>query len=857
MHISSPLLQQLNSQLPAQENIAAPFLLDGKFYHYKKGFPEPSSSHIWVIGASWEFKGNTYQWVKCGDWRSDSSFLLTSYDSTKITKKEREYAAKQIETAQKTANEIKLEQHKLCIKKWEPIFRELPVASEPHPYIKSKKLSSNYRGRIRNNSTLLIPIENEKGFVGVQQIFEADGKMVKYFSKGIEIKGSWSTITNFDLYKTKTIYLCEGYATGASVYEATKKPVVVCFNCNNIIPVIAKLKKINKSIRIIICADDDHETMVAGKLFNAGKYKASLASKQFSNTIFKLPTFEDKSGLSDFNDLHVTEGIDKLKKQVTYSNSDFISITPLGHKNQKYYYVNSQTSEIFSLTPAAHSPDNLMAQAPRKYWGQKYGYIIKNDSPTSTPDWDLVKETLFDVHREIGFFEDDKIRGIGGWIDNNHIIFNSGKYLYIDSEKFPISEHDLKTDFIYEAKKSVSVNPKIDLDPEIFNNIYSVFSQIKYKNPADYIYLIGTIVLAQTPALWDWRSHMWITGSRGTGKSTILHWINNLVFTNNIGIIENATSAGIRGEIDSSAISVILDEAEAGTIESKKRMSQIMELARQSSSNTGSRALRGTSTGESVSFLLNSLFILGSIQTSLNNAADISRFTVIDLEKGNPEDFKSMSKTAQHFPDYKLPLLSWTAKNANLIRSNQAVIRDELISYNSSIDSRQADQLSWPIAAYYTLKNQKQVEPIYLDPIFMMLNVSDSEYITSNQSDDENDCINAILDIETSEKESVYKLIINQSDELQKIGMRVLGKVSDTCFEVFIHSKNPKLKRALELTEFHDYAKILRRLPECIKQNTSQRVGGTMRKGLLLRIEISNSLGKAENDSDGQIDVPF
>lgn len=851
--ISLHLLDKINAQLDPIESISIPFPVNGEFHHFKKGNKEPSSSHIWCVGETWEYKGNSYQTVTCGDWRTGENFTVKSYDPKTETKQSLSYAKKHIEKIEQTKQEEKDKKHKDCKDKWEHIYGQQPVKSDKHPYISIKKLSSNQRARIRDN-TLLIPVEHpDYGFVGAQQIFKKDDKFLKMFTKGIRMKGSFNRVTNFDIKNTPLVYLTEGYATGCSIYEATKTPVIVAFACNNIIPVIVSLRKLNKSIRIIIAGDDDH-----GNSKNPGRFKADQATKQFTNCISRFPTFKNPDGLSDFNDLHVTESIEQVTAQLEISPDEFIEVNPLGHHGGKYYYVNTQTSEIFNLPASTHTPDNLMAQAPRKYWGQKYGFKKdKENNPLKTPDWDQVKESLFQLQRNIGFFEAEKIRGIGGWIDRGAIVFNSGKHLFIDGEKLPISEHSLQTDYIYEARKNIDINLDEQLTKEEISSIEKCFSLVRYKNPGDMVYMIGTIILAQAPGFWAWRSHQWITGSRGTGKSTILSWLDSLIFTNGTGIIENATAAGIRGELGASAVTCILDEAEAGTPEARKRMNQVMEQARQSSSNTGSKALRGTSTGESVSYQLNSLFIMGSIQTSLNNAADISRFNVIDLEKTTPENFTEMQEYAATFPHLKKKLLAFTVKHASLIQEYQVTVKRELLAYNSSIDARQADQLSWPIAGYWALTQNEAPDEYNLDLLFVTLQINNSDYIESNQSNDENECLGAILDIQTSERNSVYYALRNRlENELGSLGIRVIKYVDDSTLEVFFSSKNANLRHALRETEYHDYAKILRRLPICVTTNAPCRVNGLVKKGLVIKVTLSSA--SQQNEAvQNEVSVPF
>ena len=53
------------------------------------------------------------------------------------------------------------------------------------------------------------------------------------------------------------LLVAEGYATAATLYEATGLPVAVAFDAGNLGPVAAALHKRHKLAHILICADDD------------------------------------------------------------------------------------------------------------------------------------------------------------------------------------------------------------------------------------------------------------------------------------------------------------------------------------------------------------------------------------------------------------------------------------------------------------------------------------------------------------------------------------------------------------------------------------------------------------------------
>jgi len=858
--INKNLLDKINAQL---SEYVPPFPLDGKFHHFKNGKKEDSSSHVWAIGYEWEYKGNMYSMVKFGDWRDGSTREVRSYDPKNESKPARKAADEQIKKIEEEAKNQKELKHKECKEKWEKIWSELHVNSGVHEYLQKKHIKSNYRSRIREN-TLVIPIEHpEHGFVGVQQIFKQDNSFKKVFSKGTRIKSSYTRLTDFNIANVDTIYITEGFATGCSVYEAIKKPVIVCFFASNIIPVIANIKKINSSARIVIAGDNDHANRK-----NPGRYYASLAAKQFSNVVYKLPTFENPDGLSDFNDLHVCESIEKVRDQLTFSQSDFINIIPLGHNYGDYYYVNTQTSEIFNLRPPEHNKANFIAQANSRYWGQKYGFKKDREgNPTPVPNWDIVAESLLEEQRLVGFFNHENVRGYGCWYDNGNIVFNAGKSLIINNKVYPITEHNLQTRYVYEADESLKFDHTETLSENEREELIRCFSLISCKNANDYIYLLGFVSLAQIAGISPWRSHLWLTAARGTGKTTIMSWLSQLCYGQ--GTIQDPTQAGLRQTLKHNSLPIFMDETEPNNPEARRRLDSNMDLIRQSSSPNSSRIVRGTTDGRAQSFSVSGIFCLSSIQVSIKNAADISRFTVIELAKNTRENYQEMKKIAAHFEKWQPKLLAYMIQQAQYFRDNFNIIHNYILDNYQDIDSRQADQISGLVAGFYAIKHGGAVDQFKLSVILTQLNITNSQYIQDNAESDENECLSAVLSVMGIERKSIAYMIAHHEkdvfqDDLNHLGVKVLSKVRDNEYSVFFSSKSRNLENALRHTEFQDYSKILKRNAQCVIPRKTTRINGVTRRGIVMHLnlnDLSNEFYSQTNSIDSQsfdsTEVPF
>ncbi|TXH90341.1 MAG: toprim domain-containing protein [Rhodoferax sp.] len=120
---------------------------------------------------------------------------------------------------------------------------------------------------------------------------------------------------------TPIILVAEGYATAASLYEATGLPVAVAFDAGNLGPVATELHGRYKKARILICADDD-----AFSDGNPGVTCASAAALEVGGA-YVAPRFADEEArraayeskgqkITDFNDLHLAEGLHVVRVQI-------------------------------------------------------------------------------------------------------------------------------------------------------------------------------------------------------------------------------------------------------------------------------------------------------------------------------------------------------------------------------------------------------------------------------------------------------------------------------------------------------------------------------------------------------------
>ncbi len=125
--------------------------------------------------------------------------------------------------------------------------------------------------------------------------------------KGGRKSGLWHFIQGVsgDAAAPAVVLVAEGYATAASLHEATGRPVAVAFDAGNLAHVAKALRTQHPDALLVLCGDDDVQTSSrTGN--NPGRQKAVAAAR----AVHGLAVFPDglPDGGSDFNDLHLHHG---------------------------------------------------------------------------------------------------------------------------------------------------------------------------------------------------------------------------------------------------------------------------------------------------------------------------------------------------------------------------------------------------------------------------------------------------------------------------------------------------------------------------------------------------------------------
>ena len=174
-----------------------------------------------------------------------------------------------------------------------------------HAYLTAKGLK--VIGEVRGyRGSLVVRLQDANGEIHSLQFIHADGE--KLFLRGGRVAGCFFALSD---KPDRPLVICEGYATGASILEATGFAVVCAMNSGNLLAVAQALRAKAPQHEIIIAADNDQFTVG-----NPGLTTATEAAKAIRAKL-AVPQFTDLSRKpTDFNDLAVLERLDEVRRQL-------------------------------------------------------------------------------------------------------------------------------------------------------------------------------------------------------------------------------------------------------------------------------------------------------------------------------------------------------------------------------------------------------------------------------------------------------------------------------------------------------------------------------------------------------------
>ena len=208
------------------------------------------------------------------------------------------------------------------------IWNSSRPASLSHPYLAAKGITNPdaiaglRQNEYKDNDNLIIPVLYENEIVNLQSINQDGGKR---FLAGGQVQGAYAFIGKADDVEKVGVVMAEGYATAASIYEATGKPVIIAFDAGNMVAVAERLaQKLPQNVSVVIAVDNDASQTGIKKARQAAALlgdRATAIQPEFSMTLiqqYQKGKGVDEKGRpplpSDFNDLHKLAGLEAVRQ---------------------------------------------------------------------------------------------------------------------------------------------------------------------------------------------------------------------------------------------------------------------------------------------------------------------------------------------------------------------------------------------------------------------------------------------------------------------------------------------------------------------------------------------------------------
>lgn len=261
-------------------------------------------------------QGNTYYVGSYGNWKNSAipeSGLAIEYDAKELSPDD----IKAIKAKQKQAQQVSDRERRAkaqeAAKRAATIWQGLSDNGRSD-YLQRKKVGAF--GIRFSRGAIAIPLHTvDNKLVGLQFI-QPNGD--KKFLTGTAKSGAFHCIG--EINPEQPIVLAEGYATATSIYMATNYPSLVTFDAGNLIKVCATIRKTYPQTTLLIAADDDDNNKgIDCAKQAADKTKALIATPQFNN----------KGTQSDFNDLHISEGLSAVATQISAALSQQAPISTI------------------------------------------------------------------------------------------------------------------------------------------------------------------------------------------------------------------------------------------------------------------------------------------------------------------------------------------------------------------------------------------------------------------------------------------------------------------------------------------------------------------------------------------------
>lgn len=451
--------------------------------------------------------------------------------------------------------------------------------------------------------------------------------------------------------------------------------------------------------------------------------------------------------------------VNQKKQTFEYDDTYFIC---LGIEGKTHYFYQKTSGQVISLSPGSYKKENLISLAPLSWWESSFPQ--KNGV-----DWEGAVDWLCRVQEKSGVYDKRRIRGRGAWFDDGKPVLHLGTSIFVDGQIMRVDE--FKSNYIYEKAPALAVKLQTVLPKEDSYKLVEICRMARWEKPYYGDLLAGWMFAGMVCGAMPFRSHLYLIGAAGTGKSWILdNIIKPVMGRMALPVSSKTTEPGVREALGGDIMPVIFDEAEAENPKDRARLQAIFDLARQASSEGADAIYKGGSNGSGgFAYLCRSSFLFASINNSMSKDADMSRTSVIKLKNAPlKKDKADKEKDNQAFrelerqvsmtftPEYCRCLITRAIQMIPRMRSCAKIIANICATEYGS--RRIGDQMGMILAGLWCLKNDTEITDAEARALINFCAVRKEKEDTGDEMTQEERCLNHLFYSEVSFENKRYPL---------------------------------------------------------------------------------------------------
>lgn len=302
-------------------------------------------------------------------------------------------------------------------------------------------------------------------------------------------------------------------------------------------------------------------------------------------------------------------------------------VKALGERDGVYYFA-TPTGKVRAFKPRDFSPVGLIIlfnnnetwlrqNAPQTKDGVVTGFVTRRAAGILAAMCEAAG--IFDV--------DEDVRGPGAWRDaSGELILHCGDRLLVRG-KWHKAGQTIDGKFYVVARPEPRPGDT-PAEAGLVGELYEFLESWSWLGRSDARLLLGWLACGYLVGTLRWRPHVWVTGSPGTGKTTLQELLHGL-----LGEVArhtaDPTAAGIWQMLGGSARPIFIDEI--GRARTTSRADELVRLARLASSDAQGEIVRGSADGTVKRYKVRASLYFTSINHAELMPEDLGRIAILRL----------------------------------------------------------------------------------------------------------------------------------------------------------------------------------------------------------------------------------